>query len=237
MHQWVEGQQYDPNDEAHLSAVGEMLARYHLAVRDFEPGEPLLRRYGWLYGPQVMRRMLAVVEQRWPEMDEWWSHVRKQADRIEEAHPQQAQLEPLVMHGDYYANSILFEGREIVALLDYDNAAYQNRVVEVAEALIYFGKQPDKRLTAGVYGGLINLDKARRFMEAYNALWPLGDNERQALAATIEAIWLTVSLLRLDERAEPDRAEVLERLQAMRLLSDWAYGQRGELLEVAGAKL
>ena len=49
-----------------------------------------------------------------------------------------SELPRLVIHGDYYADNLLFDGDRIVGVLDYDEASWQPRVAELAEALIYF---------------------------------------------------------------------------------------------------
>lgn len=235
VHAWASGQRYDGGQPGHLEAAGAMLARYHLAARTFEPPEPLLRRRGWLYGPAIMERLARYLEGRWSGLDDWWAEMRERAATIGEAHPQHADLTSLVIHGDYYANNLLFEGDHIVALLDYDNAAHQSRVVEVAEALIYFANQRDERLSVGVYDGIMNLERVGRFMAAYDGVWALTPGERAALPATVQAIWLTVSLRRLDERADASRGEALARLREAKLLSDWVEAHSAALVEAASS--
>jgi homoserine kinase type II len=233
VHEWTSGDRYDDQNPYHLSAVGEMLARYHLAARTFAPPDPLIRRQGWLYGPAILERVAQMLKKRWPALDNQWAAMRARAAGIGQTHPQHADLSKLVIHGDYYANNILFEGRRIRALLDYDNAAHQSRVVEVAEALIYFANQPDASLKWGVYNGTMNLEKAARFMAAYNAVWPLDAAEQAAVPATIQAIWLTVSLRRLEERPDASPDEVLARLHEAHVLADWAQVHSAQLAELA----
>jgi Ser/Thr protein kinase RdoA (MazF antagonist) len=205
-----------------------------LAARAFEPPEPLLRRRGWLYGPAIMEQLVRHLEGRWRGLEDWWAALRERAAAIGEVHPQHADLTSLVIHGDYYADNLLFDGQRIVALLDYDNAAHQSRIVEVAEALIYFANRPDGRLSVGVYDGVMDLEKVARFVAAYNAVWPLTPAERAALPATAGAIWLTVSLRRLDEQASASREEALARLREAKLLSDWAEAHSAALVDAAG---
>jgi homoserine kinase type II len=229
---YIEGTLYDHDRPAHFREAALTLALYHTHVKGFAPHA--LCGLGELYSPAILSTNLTRLTRAWQlERDPGLAQITRQleahaadlAARFAEHGP----LPCLVIHGDYYADNLLFEGDRIVGVVDYDKACWQPRVAELAEALIYFASPRPGHLRHLVYPGFLNWEPFTRFVQNYaRALIP-AEEEVRALPDYIACIWLSISLQRLLEKgtrrsAEQRRspAEALEALREVLALGDWA---------------
>jgi Ser/Thr protein kinase RdoA (MazF antagonist) len=140
-------------------------------------------------------------------------------------------LPKLVIHGDYYAENLIVQEDEVVGLIDYDQAHWCWRALEVAEALIYFAREPAKRLKHVVYPGALDLDAVQHFLSEYCSVARLSDAELCALPEFVRTIWMCAAL---DPPLRPRpgvRAAPLV-LPEVLYLADWAQAHRAELQEI-----
>jgi Ser/Thr protein kinase RdoA (MazF antagonist) len=159
-----------------------------------------------------------------------FAHVRDLEDRLGSL----AVLPELVIHGDYYAENLIMRDNEVVGLIDYDQAHWCSRVLEVAEALIYFAREPEERLKHIVYPAALDLDVTRRFLAAYGAVVYLSDAELYALPHLVRTIWMCAAL---DPPLKP-RTSVQSAPQVLPevlYLADWARDHAPELTEMGMA--
>jgi Ser/Thr protein kinase RdoA (MazF antagonist) len=142
-----------------------------------------------------------------------------------------AELPELVIHGDYYAENLIMEGDEIVGVIDYDQAHWCWRALEVAEALIYFAREPGKRLRHIVYPGALDLDAVRRFLSEYCSVVCLSDAEINALPLFVRTIWMCAALdPPLRPRPNVQAAPLV--LPEVLYLAEWAQAHAAEIREI-----
>jgi homoserine kinase type II len=240
---YIEGQPYDHNRSAHLEAAATTLGRYHARVKGFAPRA--LCTHGELYSPENAIAALRLVSTRLHEacqLDEApgltavFEQLRSRAHDLAGRFARHGTLPRLVIHGDYYAGNLLFQDDEIVGVVDYDNANWQPRVVEVAEALIYFASPQPGHLKHLVYPGFLDWKPFARFLQGYARLVTLDGDEVRALPDYIYCIWFGVSLRctaqrLLEERPRPP--EALAALQEVLALADWASASADNMVEIA----
>lgn len=234
--EYIEGTPYDYNRPGHFQEAARTLGRYHACAKDFAPQAP--RDLGVLNSPAILRANLTDLADAWelardPEPAQIVRQLEAHTDDLADRFAAHGALPHLVIHGDYYADNLLFErGRDsahIVGVVDYDKARWQPRVGELAEALIYFASPRPGHLRHLVYPGFLNWEPFTRFVQNYaRALIP-AEEEVRALPDYIACIWLSISLQRLLEKgtrcsAEQRRspAEALEALREVLALGDWA---------------
>jgi Ser/Thr protein kinase RdoA (MazF antagonist) len=141
-------------------------------------------------------------------------------------------LPALVIHGDYYAGNLLFDRDRIVGVVDYDKARYLPRVVELAEALIYFASPRPGHLQGLVYPGFLGWEPFARFWQSYASVAMPGEDEIAALPDLIRCIWLQISLQRLVEKGgRPAEAATL--LRGVLALGDWAKDNAARMVATA----
>ena len=232
IHEYVEGEPYDHDRPAHLEEAALTLGRYHVHIENFAP--QALRDLGELYSPTILSTILTHLTKAWRldrDPDPSTSSGHRLAQVVRQLGAQAADLAArfaghgalphLVIHGDYYAGNLLFDGDRIVGVVDYDKARWQPRVVELAEALIYFASPRPGHLKHLVYPGFLDWEPFARFLQNYARAAVLNENELPALPDYIRCIWLSVSLERLLEKG-PRPAEGLEALREVLALGRWA---------------
>jgi homoserine kinase type II len=236
IHGCIEGQPYNHDRRAHLKEAAVTLGRYHVHVQGFAPRA--LRAQGELYSPTILRTNLAHLAKAWrldrdPESVQAVRQLEAHAAVLAAGFVQHGALPHLVIHGDYYAGNLLFEGNRIVGVVDYDKARWQPRVVELAEALIYFASPRPGDLKHLVYPGTLQWEPFIRFFRHYARVVALEAREARALPDYIRCIWLSISLQRLFEKAsQVGPTEALEALHEVLALGNWARANAQHMTEV-----
>jgi Ser/Thr protein kinase RdoA (MazF antagonist) len=141
-------------------------------------------------------------------------------------------LPQLVIHGDYYADNIIFQGDRVAGVVDYDQARWSTRVQEVAEAAIYFAQEHTARFGHIVYSGVLDLDALRQFLGSYADNVCLTNAEMGALPHMIRTIWLCAAL---DPPLRPRLSlhTDMEALHEALALADWARARAQDIRLVA----
>ena len=266
--EYISGTPYDHTRAPHFRAAAAMLAVYHLCVQDF--ADQRLCDPGRLYCPTLLGANLSILAANWKLgqdtilvqlVKELESHAADLASCLTPCE----ELPQLIIHGDFHAANLLFKGDCVVGVLDYDKARWQPRVVELAEALIYFASPRPGHMKYLVYPGFLEWDKFTCFLQDYarvirfgemelgresKPLLPAFDTLRTAssevacleakevcaLPDYIRAIWLCISVERLFER-DFRRAEIAKALHELLTLADWATVNRQRLIEACYAAI
>jgi homoserine kinase type II len=231
---YIAGETYDHNRLAHLEEAALTLGRYHTRARGFAPHA--LRQPGQLYAPGMARAALTRLTSAWqldqnpelgPVLYQLHAHVTDLVARFAGHGP----LPHLIIHGDYYAGNLLFAGDCIIGVVDYDKARWQPRVVELAEALIYFASPRPGPLQHLVYAGWLDLRPFAHFLQCYARVVAPIENELYTLPDYIRCIWLQISLTHmLQQGFRPPGAG--EALQEVLMLADWAAANAHAIVEV-----
>jgi homoserine kinase type II len=237
--EYIQGTPYDHDQPAHLEAAAAMLGRYHDIVEGFAPA---VLRQGDLYSPAFLCANLTNLTKAWqldrdPDLSQIIWQLDAHATDLAARFAEHGTLPHLVIHGDYYAGNLLFDDRDsgcIVGVVDYDKARWQPRVVELAEALIYFASpRPGQgHLKHLVYPGFLDWEPFVRFLRHYARVVTLDGDEIRALPDYVRCIWLSVSLQRLLEKA-PRPVEALEALREVLALGNWARDNTQQMIEIS----
>ncbi len=187
--EFVEGHGYDVAQPiGALYSAGETLGRIHRKSRGFQR----TLRFKWVPMHGEVFNLLRVRLERiritasetngYPvsqkQIDEWMGEVERLAAEL--SVPDEGDW---IIHGDYRAQNLKFdaEGR-VKSLLDFDSARPANRAYDLAYALVYFpAVYQDTPLTSR---------QKSIFLEAYEAVCPLTEEERSALPAHLRLAYL-----------------------------------------------
>jgi homoserine kinase type II len=249
--EYIEGGPYDHSRPAHMDEAAAKLARYHGLVASLVK-KPLCDR-GTLYAPPRILEHLSRLSVAWclSAAHGVVDMVQRLEDHAADLHDRFARhgsLPHLVIHGDYYAGNLLFIGDRITGVLDYDRARWQPRVVELAEALIYFSSDRQGPLRHQIYPSVLRWEPFARFLRSYGRVLPLPDDrELAALPDYVRCIWLQMALQRLLEaRLSAKRAagkvpalrhtggrtaEPGVVLQELLVLADWARANGARMVD------
>jgi homoserine kinase type II len=230
IHEYVRGTPYDHASSAHFQEAVQTLSLYHTHVQGFAP--QALCDLGELYSPAILRANLTNLTKAWAfGQDVELVQLEVHATDLETHFTEHGALPHLVIHGDYYAGNLLFEGDHIVGVVDYDKARWQPRVVELAEALIYFTSPRPGHLKHLVYPGFLEWEPFTRFLRHYARVITLEENEVRALPDYVRCIWLSISLQRLLEKG-PRPAEALDALREVLALGNWARDNTQRMIKI-----
>lgn len=235
--EYVPGELYDAGRPAHLAAAAFALGWYHDAVRGFD--HPALHRRVERYGAVALEQIVGRLMKDWQGKldarlgtlcEALQSHVADVGASLKRF----SGLPELVIHGDYYAENLVLRDDVVTGVVDYDGAHWCSRAMEVAEALLYFGRESEIRFQHIVYPGVLDRGAIERFLAEYGKATTLSEPEIRALPHLMRAIWLCASLnppLQGCLSAE-DAAQALPEVLA---LAEWARANAKDIVEIGFA--
>lgn len=221
---YIDAKDYDPSHPDQIRSVGEVLAHYHRAIKGFPapPGD---------HAPRYSGHDVMALSERLLERDVMgdlydmlmWYDLRAAKLRNLTLEPY-ARLPHLVIHGDVHRDNLLFQNDEVVALLDYDQAAWDARIADIADLVVGFTTDctsTSNIITWGVYKGPIAVECATELLAGYNSVFPLTEPEITMLPVIIELLWLQGELGRVFSTPEGAPDYHLNVLDQGRWLSEW----------------
>jgi len=218
------GEHHLAPDAADCASVGAVLARMHLAARDFAPAQPNLRGLDWwnatvpVVAPHLYRERAALLED---ELD-YQRHLA--------ASSAYATLPRAAIHGDLFRDNVMFQGVELTGVFDFYFAGVDCLLYDLAVAL--------NDWCIDLASGRLDEDRAEALVAAYQALRPLESAEVRLLPALMRAGAFRFWLSRLWDVHLPRDAVLLtahdpdhfERVLAQRRELPWHPAQPGRTL-------
>jgi len=185
---------------AHCRAVGDMLARMHLAGRDFEMRQPNLRGLPW------WNETVPVVL---PHMDD----AQRTLIRTELAYQNHVAASAAYtalprgpVHADLFRDNVMFEGEQLTGFFDFYFAGHDSFLFDLAVCLNDWCIVHASDDSDGTHEPAL----ASAMLEAYQAIRPLTQAERQLLPAMLRAGALRFWLSRLWDWHLPREASMLK---------------------------
>jgi len=159
------------------AAVGEALARVHLAGRDFP-----LRKESRFGRPELRQRLRLAESAGRPELRETLSELHRLLDAIEAAPA--PDLPQGVIHGDLFRDNVKYEGDAIRALLDWESASDGTLLYDLIVTMHAF-----------TFGDDFDFELIRALFDAYDRTRPLEAREWSAIrdVAVEAAIRFTIT--------------------------------------------
>ena len=183
-------------DDRHCAAVGAMLARMHLAGRDFPLSQPNLRGLSWwnetvpLVLPHVDPGQAALLRSELA----FQNHVAGSS-----AH---AALPRGPIHADLFRDNVMFDQGELTGFFDFYFAGVDSWLFDIAVCL--------NDWCVDLATGAHDAGRAQSFVQAYASVRPLAAAERQLLPAMLRAAALRFWISRLWDFHLPREAALLK---------------------------
>jgi homoserine kinase type II len=180
----------------HCAQVGAMLARMHLAGRDYNRHQPNLRGLAWwnetvpVVLPFVTEAQAALLRSELA----FQNHIA--ASSVYRALPRGP------VHADLFRDNTMFEGGKLTGFFDFYFAGVDAWLFDLAVCLNDWAID----LPTGVH----DADRASAFVQAYAAVRPLSAAERQLLPAMLRAGALRFWISRLWDFHLPREASMLK---------------------------
>jgi homoserine kinase type II len=184
----------------HCRAVGDMLARMHLAGRDFGMTQPNLRGLPWWNQtvPVVLPHLSDAQRTLISAELAYQNHVAAGAAY--------AALPRGPVHADLFRDNVMFEGEQLTGFFDFYFAGHDSFVFDLAVCL----NDWCIRHATDDSDGAHDADRAQAMLGAYQAVRPLTAAERQLLPAMLRAGALRFWLSRLWDWHLPREASMLK---------------------------
>lgn len=186
--------QMDPQP-VHCAAVGEMLARMHLAALDFPLRQPNLRGLEWWNAttPRVL-----------PFLDDNCAHLLRAEMHFQDAfaacdHYQRLGRGPV--HADLFRNNVMFSGERLTGFFDFYFAGCDTWLFDVAVTV--------NDWCIDLETGVLDTARVRAMLDAYHAVRPFTADEQAAWQPMLRAAALRFWLSRLYDFHQPREAEML----------------------------
>ena len=209
LYPFLQGEQPHPSPNT-LAQLGEALAKLH----HIPPISGLPR---FAMGISQMTPFFKEVQGTEFAMHPFVKSLKSQLESME---PQlTASLPTGLLHGDLFLDNTLFDGDEMVAILDFEEGCYDTLLIDVGMTLIGCCYTSEHQL---------NLEAARRFLDAYNALRPLTENEWQSLDCFIHYAALSIAFWRFRQFniRRPDQARADTYQEMMTRSEQWKTANR-----------
>ena len=230
----IPGELCDAGRPAQLAAAAFTLGWYHNAVQGFD--HPALHRMAERYGVVALERIVERLMQDWrgklsARMATLCEALQSHVADVRARFCRVSGLPELVIHGDYYGENLILQGDVVAGVVDYDGAHWCTRAMEVAEALIYFGREPEIRFRHIVYPGVLDLDAIERFLAGYGGAATLSEAEILVLPDLMRTIWLCAAL-DPPMRSPMSAKEAPRALPEVLALADWARIRAADIIEI-----
>lgn len=181
---------------AHCRAVGDMLARMHLAGRDYERHQPNLRGLAWWNDtvPVVLPYIGAEPSALLRSELAYQNHIA--ASSVYAALPRGP------VHADLFRDNVMFEGETLTGFFDFYFAGVDTWLFDLAVCLNDWCID----LATGVH----DAQRAQAMLAAYQGVRPLTAAERELLNAMLRAGALRFWISRLWDFYLPREASMLK---------------------------
>jgi homoserine kinase type II len=186
--------QMDPQP-VHCAEVGTMLAKMHLAGRDFPLQQPNLRGLDWW--TDTVPKVLPFLDAGTATLLQ--SELAFQRDFAATETCRALARGPV--HADLFRNNVMFVGEKLTGCFDFYFAGWDSWLFDIAVTVNDWCIDLDS--------GRLDHDRVRALTRAYHAIRPFLDAERQAWQTMLRAAALRFWLSRLYDFYRPRAAEML----------------------------
>jgi homoserine kinase type II len=179
----------------HCAAVGAMLAKMHLAGRDFDMVQPNLRGLDWWNAttPTVL-----------PYLSDDGKHLLRAEMHFQESFASSALYHRLPrgpVHADLFRDNVMFDGERLTGFFDFYFAGCDTWLFDVAVTV--------NDWCIDLATGVFDEARVRALLDAYHAVRPFSEDDRNSWQAMLRAGALRFWLSRLYDYYLPRDAEML----------------------------
>lgn len=181
---------------AHCAAMGQILAKMHLAAQDFEQQQPNLRGLHWWNDtvPQILPFLNREQSQLLTHELAFQNHISGLSSYT--AMPRGP------VHADAFRNNVMFTGESLSGVFDFYFAGVDHWLFDLGVCINDWCIQDSS--------GVIDQDRFQALLEAYQSVRPLSAAERELFNPMLRAAALRFWISRLWDFHLPREASMLQ---------------------------
>jgi len=235
MFEYVEGGEYDGSAEATYDA-GRTLGLYHKLLRDArsEYRPPAGSYHGATAIREAIQNTVGAlpIEKRPPAeiimatvsyLAEIYHYCGQQAERrgLGDWHRQ-------IVHGDWHPGNILFRNKRVAAVIDYDSARIQQRIIDVANGALHFsitggGGKPE------TWPDHIDKERYQEFLRGYASIGGISAREIETIPYLMCEAMIAEAVLPIAATGSFGHVEGLPFLQMIQRKVEWIMANTDDL--------
>ena len=238
MFEYVEGGGYDASLDATFHA-GRILGLYHKLLQDFRSDyQPPVGSYHNAKAIQqaVRNTVTSLPMESRPPVEVLTSTIdlvekayRTCAHKAEEFGLNEWQAQ--IVHGDWHPGNMLFKKGHVVAVIDYDAARLQQRVIDLANGALQFSilggaEDPTK------WPDYLDRTRFKRFMRGYDSVNVVSVAELKAVPFLMCEAMIAEAVLPIAATGSFGRLDGFDFLQMVERKIKWILGHLDELYNV-----
>ena len=237
--EYIKGTGYDNSLEATQDA-GKTLALFHKLIKDYHPEyEPPQGSY---HASRAIRSSCEQVPRTLAQIDP--NSVNREAATVSQviqylhdSYNDSAQRAneiglpdwPMqIIHSDWHPGNMLFRGSRVVAVIDYDAARMQQRILDVANGALQFsilGGGED----AAQWPEYLDITRYKRFLRGYDSVNVLSKAELRTIPWLMIEALIAESVIPIAATGSFARMEGFNFLQMIERKVKWLYAHADEL--------
>lgn len=238
MFEYIEGGNYDASLDATFNA-GRILGLYHKLLQDFRSDyQPPVGSY---HGAQAIQQAIrntvsSLPMEKRPSTDELtdtvgyldkaYRHCAAEADKLGLPNWQSQ-----IVHGDWHPGNMLFRGGHVVAVIDYDAARLQQKVIDFANGALQFsilggGEDPT------TWPDYLDQSRFKRFLRGYDSVNVISRAELKAVPFLMCEAMIAEAVLPIAATGSFGRLDGFGFLKMVRGKTKWILSHVAELVNV-----
>lgn len=236
--EYIEGVGYDGSLDATYHS-GHILGLYHKLLADYRPRwEPPVGSY---HNAKAIRQAIKSTVSSLPmETRPSGDELAQTVDELTQRYGECAQAANdlglgdwprQIVHGDWHPGNMLFRDKHVVAVIDYDAARIQQRVIDLANGALQFsiiggGDDP------ATWPDYLDETRFKRFMRGYDSVNVVSVAEIQAVPYLMCEAMIAEAVLPIAATGSFGRIEGFPFLQMIRRKVKWVLANRNRLAAV-----
>jgi homoserine kinase type II len=194
LYEYISGDPFQVDNFVQIESAARLLARFHIISSGFQArAEGVPHRKIDLDGFAVMigqLKNLVNVELKKNALASLlhpgiMNFIEAQAEIVINGIQPLSGNRLIVNHGDYQPSNIIFRGNEVAALVDFDNAVFSYRSLDMAKAILSFSSLKQDYENQNDVDPRLDWNRVKAFFDAYQMEMPLTEKEIVAIPPLI----------------------------------------------------
>jgi Ser/Thr protein kinase RdoA (MazF antagonist) len=233
--EYIPGQTYPQTLESTFDS-GRVLGLYHKLLETFKSDwQPATGSYhmapavetGMRAIPEILAKTYIIVDEKLPDsLLRFYKQAAEAADRLGiENWPRQ------IVHADWHPGNMLYRDNHVVAVIDYDSARSQPRVLDIANGALQFSIIGGEDLAK--WPEYLDESRFKRFLRGYDEVMLLSQAEIRALPWLMIEALIAEAVFPIANTGQFGRLDGLAFLQMVQRKVSWLARSAKKLVELA----